>query len=149
VSYSIDTNVLLYASDETSRFFDPAQRFLSARVDDPDLLCLVWPTLMAYQRIATHPRIFAHPLSTTEAIENVAGLMTLPRARVIGEGDGFLGVYREVAQAVAARGNLVPDAHVAAILRQHGVRTIYSADADFRRFEFLEVRDPFRPTGGA
>ena len=41
------------------------------------------------------------------------------------------------------RGNLVPDAHVAAILFQHGVRTLYMNDRDFRKFESLDVRDPF------
>jgi predicted nucleic acid-binding protein len=37
----------------------------------------------------------------------------------------------------------VPDAHVAALLFQHGVRRFYTRDADFRRFAFLDVRDPF------
>jgi uncharacterized protein len=45
--------------------------------------------------------------------------------------------------AAAVRGNLVPDAHLAAILFQHGVRTLCSNDRDFRKFEWLEVRDPF------
>ena len=42
----------------------------------------------------------------------------------------------------AVRGNLVPDAHLAGLLRQHGVGTLYTADADFRRFDFLRVRNP-------
>jgi hypothetical protein len=37
----------------------------------------------------------------------------------------------------------VPDAHLAAILFQHGVRVLYSNDRDFRKFGSLEVRDPF------
>jgi predicted nucleic acid-binding protein len=37
----------------------------------------------------------------------------------------------------------VPDAHVATILRQHRVKTLYTNDADVRRFPLLEVRDPF------
>jgi predicted nucleic acid-binding protein len=41
------------------------------------------------------------------------------------------------------RGNLVPDAHVAALLRQHGVRRLCTADRDFRKFDFLEVADAF------
>jgi hypothetical protein len=42
------------------------------------------------------------------------------------------------------RGNLVPDAHLASLLRQHGVKTLYTRDTDFRKFDFLEVSDPFR-----
>ena len=51
--------------------------------------------------------------------------------------------YQHVSGSLAVRGNLVPDAHVAAILFQHGVRTLYSNDRDFRKFDSLEVRDPF------
>jgi predicted nucleic acid-binding protein len=40
------------------------------------------------------------------------------------------------------RGNLVPDAHLAALLLQHGVKTLYTKDTDFRKFDFLNVRDP-------
>jgi predicted nucleic acid-binding protein len=29
------------------------------------------------------------------------------------------------------RGNLIPDVHLAAILRQHGVNVLYTNDADF------------------
>jgi len=49
----------------------------------------------------------------------------------------------EVAGSFPVRGNLVPDAHLAALLKQHGVRTLYTRDADFRKFPFLDVRDPF------
>ena len=42
---------------------------------------------------------------------------------------------------IPVRGNLVPDAHLAAILQQHGVRTLYTNEADFRKFDFLEIRD--------
>jgi hypothetical protein len=43
---------------------------------------------------------------------------------------------------VPTRGNLVPDAHLAAILRQHGVKKLYSHDRDFLKFGFLDIRDP-------
>ena len=116
--------------------------FLESRAEDPDLFCLCWTTLIAYLRIATHPRIFAHPLSPEEAMSNVEALIELPRTRLLSEEEGFLDVYRTVTEHAAVRGNLVPDAHLAGLLRQHGVGTLYTADADFRRFEFLQVRNP-------
>jgi uncharacterized protein len=58
-------------------------------------------------------------------------------------GDGFLETYPEITQGLVVRGNLVPDAHLAALLRQHDVRHLYTSDADFRRFAFLGVIDPF------
>jgi predicted nucleic acid-binding protein len=51
-------------------------------------------------------------------------------------------VYRKVADPVHARGNLVPDAHLAALLLQHGVRRLYTNDREFRKFDFLETRNP-------
>ncbi len=63
--------------------------------------------------------------------------------RLLAEETGFLEVYREVTGGFPVRGNLVPDAHLAALLKQHGVRTLHTRDADFRKFPFLEVRDPF------
>jgi predicted nucleic acid-binding protein len=43
---------------------------------------------------------------------------------------------------VPTRGNLVPDAHLAAVLRDNGIAAIYTNDRDFRKFAFLDVRDP-------
>ena len=143
MSYAVDANVLLYASDRGSPKHTSAIEFLQARPSDPDLFCVAWITLSAYLRIATHPRIFAQPLSPADALSNVEGLLRLPRVRVLSEAEGFLEEYRRVTDGLAVRGNLVPDAHLAALLRQHGVRTLYTADVGFRRFRFLDVRDPF------
>lgn len=142
MSYSVDANILLYASDRSSPRHGAASRFLAARASDPDLFYLAWPTLMAYVRVATHPRIFAAPLSPADALGNIDALLRLPRVRVLSEGEGFLETYRDVTRDFAVRGNVVPDAHLAALLRQHGVHTLYTADADFRRFGFLDVRSP-------
>lgn len=43
---------------------------------------------------------------------------------------------------VPTKGNSVPDAHLAALLSQHGVVKLYTHDRDFRKFSFLDVRDP-------
>jgi toxin-antitoxin system PIN domain toxin len=143
VSYSLDVNVLLYASDQSSERHVRARRFVEACAAGPEILCLTWPTLMSYLRIATHPRIFSTPLSPEEALGNISALVALPHVRAVSEVDGLLDAYRHVAGETPVRGNLVPDAHVAAILFQHGVRTLYSNDRDFRKFQSIELRDPF------
>jgi toxin-antitoxin system PIN domain toxin len=143
VSFSCDVNVLLYASDSASTVHASARRFLRDAASRGDLFCLGWPTVMSYLRMATHPRIFGAPLTPTEALSNIEGLALLPNVRLLGEEEGFLDVYREVAAAFPVRGNLVPDAHLAALLKQHGVKTLFTRDADFRKFTFLDVRDPF------
>jgi toxin-antitoxin system PIN domain toxin len=143
MSYSVDVNVLLYASDKSSDRHEAARRFLQSCASSPEVLCLTWPTVMAYLRIATHSRVFSAPLSPSEAFGNVTALLTLSHVRAVCELDGFLDAYAHVVGDVAVRGNLVPDAHVAAILFQHGVRTLYSNDRDFRKFETLDVKNPF------
>jgi toxin-antitoxin system PIN domain toxin len=143
VSFSCDVNVLLYASDSSSPVHERARSFLKGAAAGDDLFCLVWPTVMSYLRIATHPGIFAAPLAPAEALRNVDALVGLPHVRLLAEQDGFLEIYREVTGSFPVRGNLVPDAHLVALLKQHGVRTLYTRDADFRKFSFLDVRDPF------
>ena len=143
MSFSCDVNVLLYASDSSSPVHDRAQDFLKRAAAGGDLFCLGWPTVMSYLRIATHPGIFSAPLTPSEALRNVDALAALPHVRLLGEEDDFLDVYREVTGGFPVRGNLVPDAHLAALLKQHGVRTLYTRDGDFRKFLFLDVRDPF------
>lgn len=81
-------------------------------------------------------------LTPERALANIEALIALPRTGLVGELEGFLATYREVAGDFPVRGNLVTDAHLATILRQHGVRTLYTNDRDFLRFDFLEVRNP-------
>jgi toxin-antitoxin system PIN domain toxin len=146
LSFGVDVNLLLYASDSSSPQHAGAAGFLQDCAANGQVFCLAWLTLMSYLRMATHPRIFTRPLSQSDAMANVEALMALPHCRVIGELDGFWAVYRQITGAVPTRGNLVPDAHLAAILRQNGIATLYTHDRDFRKFSFLEVRDPLAAT---
>jgi uncharacterized protein len=116
MSCPLDANVLLYASDRSSERHDAARDFLESCAAQPNVLCLTWPTLMAYLRMATHPNIFAAPLTPEEAFTNVNALLALPQTRVLSERDGFMDAYLHVPASTIVRGNLVPDAHVAAIL---------------------------------
>lgn len=143
MSFSCDVNVLLYASDASSPVHDVARDFMREAANGRDLFCLGWPTVMSYLRIATHPRIFSAPLSPAEALANMESLAALPHVRLLSEEAGFLDAYGEVASTLPIRGNLVPDAHLAVLLRQHGVGTLYTRDGDFRKFDFLDVRNPF------
>ena len=145
MSFSVDANVLLYASDQSSPFARQAAALLATCASGQDLFYLAWPTVMSYLRIATHGAIFAAPLSPNEAVQNIQALLALPHVRTLGEDEGFWDVYRDVARAFPLRGNAVPDAHVAALLRQHGITRLYTNDADFSRFGFLTVINPFAP----
>ena len=143
MSFTLDANVLLYASDETSRFHARAAEFLEGAAIGEELLYLFWPTVMAYLRISTHPAVFERPLEPADAVANVDRLLALPHVQTAGEHDRFWPTYRQVAGEADARGNLVSDAHLVALMTENGVRTIWTHDRDYRRFPAVEVRDPF------
>jgi uncharacterized protein len=145
MSQAIDTNFLLYASDTSSPFHKKAKEFINSLLTGPELLYLAWPVIMGYLRIATHPSVFDEPLSPEEAMENIETLLELPHVRLLSEQDGFWLTYRKAAENTVVRGNLVPDAHLAALLLQHGVKTISTRDRDYQRFPFINTRDPFPP----
>jgi predicted nucleic acid-binding protein len=92
--------------------------------------------------VTADPRILPRPLSVADAAANVSALLALGHVRSPGEADGFWPLFQATA-AGAARGNLVFDAHIATLMRQHGVGTIYTRERDFRRFYGIRVEDPF------
>jgi hypothetical protein len=143
VSFSVDVNVLLYASTAGSPFHARATEFLEECRSGSDLFCLAWPTLMAYLRMVTHPAIVSPPLPPREAEANVGSLVHLSNVRLLTEQEGFWDLYCQSTLDIVARGKLVPDVHLATLLRQHGVKLLYSNDRDFRKFDFLDVRNPF------
>jgi toxin-antitoxin system PIN domain toxin len=143
VSAAVDVNVLLYSTDEFSPFHPKAVGLLKRLAQGPDLFYLFWPVAISYLRIATHPAIFPRPLSAERATGNIEELLSLPHARTAGEEEGFWDVYRATTAGLVVRGNLVPDAHLVALMRQNGVSTLWSHDRDFRKFDGIQVRDPF------
>jgi hypothetical protein len=142
MSFSVDVNILLYASDTGSPHFQRAKSFVESCITGKEVFFLGWPTVMSYLRISTHPAVFDHPLSPGEAMANIETLLNLPHSRFLSEEEGFWEVYRATTSEVPSRGNLVPDAHLAALLRQHGVKRLYTHDPDFLKFPFLDVLDP-------
>lgn len=142
MSFGVDVNILLYASDGSSPLHEKATAFLEQCANGREVFCLAWLTIMSYLRMATHPSIFERPLTHDEAMRNVEALLSLPHCRVIGEEEAFWETYRKTTADVPTRGNLVPDAQLASILTGHGVKTVCTHDRDFRKFSFLDVRDP-------
>jgi len=143
VSYTVDANVLLYASDEGSPLHAEAIAAVERMAAGPEIVYLFWPTVTAYLRVATHPAVFARPLSIAEALGNIEQLVSRPHVRTTGETDGFWPLLRGVLVDALPTGNLVPDAHLVGLMVENGVRTILTRDRGFRRFTAIEARDPF------
>lgn len=142
MSVTVDANVLVYASNSTDPVNAPARELVQRLAEGPEIVYLFWPTVMGYLRIVTHPAILPRPLMPLEAATNVANLLARTHVRSPGEEDGFWDLYRRTTGDLS-RGNEVPDAHLVALMHQHGVRVLYSRDRGLRRFDLIEVRDPF------
>jgi len=142
VSYSIDTNLLVYATDASSAHHAGARAFLETALGTPEPCYLTWSVLMAWQRLVTSRVIMGDPLEPAAALGALQSLTAQPQVRCIAERDGFLQDYARLTQDLSVRGPLVPDAQLAVTLHQHGIRTLYTNDRDFLRFDFLDVRLP-------
>lgn len=148
MSVAIDTNVLLYASNSSSECFETAYALLERLARGPELLYVFWPVAMGFLRLSTNPALADEPLSPSEALASLGDLVERDHVRTPGEGPGFLSVFREAA-STGTRGSAVTDAHIATLMRQHGVGTIYTRDRDFRRFDGIRVENPFgKPRAG-
>jgi toxin-antitoxin system PIN domain toxin len=145
VSAAIDVNPLVYASDTSSPFHDAARAFVEAVVARRELVYVFWPTAMAYLCIVTHPSIFAKPLSSREALANLGSLLGLTHVRSPGGDTRFWETFGAVANEIQPRGNLVPDAHVVALMRAYGVGQIWTSNRDYLKFRDVRVLDPFAP----
>jgi uncharacterized protein len=142
MSATVDTNLLLYAANADDESHQVARELLEHLAGGPDLLYLFWPTIMGFLRISTHPAIFTDPHTPEQAADAIAGLLQRPNVRAPAEQDGFWDIYRATADN-QTRGKHIADAHLAALMRQHGVSIIYTRDRDLRRYEGIDARDPF------
>jgi toxin-antitoxin system PIN domain toxin len=141
VSVTVDVNILVYASVPDDPAHDLARVLIDRLAAGPEIVYLFWPTLLGYLRVVTHPAVASRPLTPLQAQRNVEALIDRPHVRTPGEADGFWPLFRSAA-GTTSRGNDIPDAHLVALMRQHGVRLIYTRDRGFRRFDGIEVRDP-------
>jgi uncharacterized protein len=142
----VDTNVVVYASDEFAPEHAVCRRLLLGVPVSPDMpaepLCIPWSVIYEFLRVVTHLRALRRPWSIPEAWAFVTVLLRSPHITVVGPGPGHAAAAERMLSAPGVRGNLVHDAHIAAVLAEHGVHRIYTRDQDFRRFPGLEVVDP-------
>jgi toxin-antitoxin system PIN domain toxin len=143
VSQTIDTTILVYATHTGSVHHSRARALVEHLVAGPAIAYLLWPTILGYLRIVTHPAILATPLSSHEAMANVENVIAPAHIRTTGEGEEFWAAYRRVATEVRPRGKLVPDSHLVALMHELGISTIWTNDRDFRTFSGITVKNPF------
>ncbi|MGI8776027.1 MAG: TA system VapC family ribonuclease toxin [Acidimicrobiales bacterium] len=133
----VDANLLLFARDARSPFHARARDWLTEQLNGPVRVGLPWPCLIAFVRISTHPRAYEQPLDPDQAWQQVREWLDAGPAWTPAPTERHAEVLGGLIQRHQVRANLVPDAHLAALAIEHGVK-VCSADTDFARF--TEVR---------
>lgn len=137
-----DVNVLVYAHREDTAQHVRYADWLAGVVAGADELGLVEAALTGFLRVVTHPRIFAEPATSAEALAFVTTLRGGSHARALAATDATWRHFADIAAADRqVRGGLVPDAWLAAVTRSHGGR-LATADRGFARFPGLTWFDP-------
>lgn len=137
----VDANVLLYATDRQAARHDAARSWLAAQLSGTDTFAFAWSVLLAFLRLSTSPRIFAHPLSVERAFDVVDAWLRQPCAVILHPGERHAALVRQLLRPFGTAGNLVSDAHLAALAIEHGAE-LDSCDTDFSRFAGLRWVNP-------
>lgn len=140
----VDANLLLYARDSSSGQHRAAERWLTDQLNGTARVGLPWQTLTAFVRIATHPRVYDRPLAAEEAWAQVEEWLAADPVWIPLPTERHGSVLGDLIRRHDVRGNLVPDAALAALAIEHGLE-LCSADTDFARFAELRWRNPLAP----
>jgi toxin-antitoxin system PIN domain toxin len=141
--FVLDTNVLVDAANHDSPFHDRCRRRLADWQRQSSAWFLTWGICYEFLRVATHPRAFRMPLKAREAWGFLAGILASPSLSLLVPTERHARVAEEVFEEMPSlAGNMMHDAATAVLMREHGIRTIYTRDLGFHRFRFLEVVDP-------
>ena len=100
--------------------------------------------LSGFMRVVTHPRVFKQPTPLPQAAAFCAALRARPNASLLSPGPRHWQIFTDLCTEVGARGNLVPDAYLAAIAIETDSDWV-TTDRDYRRFSGLRVRHPLDP----
>ena len=137
----VDANLLLYATDARSPRHATARSWLEQQLSGDETIAFAWVVLLAFVRLSTHPHVFARPLSADRAFEVVGRWLGQPYVVVLHPGDRHAAVVRQLLRPFGTAGNLVNDAHLAALAIEHGAE-LNSCDSDFSRFSGLRWINP-------
>jgi toxin-antitoxin system PIN domain toxin len=137
----VDANLLLYARVSTYPQHDAARDWLDERLNGTAPVGLPWPSLLAFVRLVSNPRVFEHPETVSSAWGQIEAWLDCPPVWIPQPTDRHREVLGSLLTGDVNRSNLVPDAHLAALAIEHGL-ILCSTDGDFARFPGLRWENP-------
>ena len=141
----IDTNILLYCANRDAWEQKPASAFLTRAVNAGGPWLITEGICYEFLRVATHPKVFDRPLTWKEALRFLTPFWRSSRFEVLTAGDRHWQLLSEMlAEIPHPSGNLFFDIRTVVLMREHGIREIYTTDTDFLQFPGIKVVNPLR-----
>ncbi|WP_395753574.1 type II toxin-antitoxin system VapC family toxin [Prosthecobacter sp.] len=141
----LDANLLIYAVNADAPLHLQARTWVHETLNGQrGSVALSWFSLVAFVRIITNPKIVTSPRSLDDALQQVNQWIALPDVRLIEPGTRHSHHFEKACRATNAKGNLITDAHLAALAIEHGCE-LASCDTDFAKFPGLQWINPLQP----
>lgn len=141
----LDANLLIYAVNRDAPDHARAKLWMEETLSGQrGPVLLSWFTLVAFVRVATNARVLANPFPLDEVLRMIREWLALPGVSIIAPGSGHAAIFETACRSANAAGNLVTDAHLAALAIEHGCE-LASCDADFAKFVGLRWINPLSP----
>lgn len=137
----VDVNVLVYAFREDAPGHAAHRAWLEGILASDEAYAVSDQVLAGFLRIVTHPRVFHPPTPIDPALAFAAAIRDRPNAVLVAPGGRHWGIFTNLCRAAEAKGNLIPDAWLAALAIEHGCEFI-TTDRDYARFSGLRWRHP-------
>lgn len=136
-----DVNVLVYAHRTDSTHHAGCRAWVEGVINGDEAYGLAELVLSGFVRVVTHPKIFNKPSPLVDALALTAQLRNRPNCVLLAPGARHSEIFGRLCIEAKAKGNLVPDAYLAAIAIEMGCEWI-TTDRDFSRFNGLRWRHP-------
>ena len=137
----VDANVLIYAANEDARQHRQSRGWIDMALQGAEPVGFAWIALLAFLRVATNPAILPDPLSVAEATVQLKSWLTGPSALIVEPTSRHADVLAGLILQTGTAGNLVSDAHLAALAVEHAA-TVVTFDRDFGRFAGVRSQPP-------
>lgn len=137
----VDANVLLYAVNTDAPHHERSRRWLDDALSGEDTVAFAWIVLLAFVRLATKAGLFPSPLTVPQAMDRVDAWLSAAPSVVVEPTPQHPRLLQSLLAPVATGGNLVNDAHLAALAIEHRCG-IVSFDPDFARFPEVRWKPP-------
>lgn len=137
-----DVNILLYAYDLKSPFHENSRSWLETALAEEQVF-FSWHTITGFLRIVTHPNALENPAPIGKAVSIVGQWLELENTHLVFLEKKNWPLFAKMLVDGQAKGNLVMDAHLAAMAAACGAK-LASTDRDFTRFPGIQFINPIK-----